>query len=291
MGLRGKFNLSLLVVFLIGIGLVGAFSWRVISENARSEVINEAQLITAEAISVRGYTVNEIQPLLAEQSKTRFLPHTIPAFAATSTQRDFTKAFPDYTYKEAALNPTNPGHRATAEEAVIIEQFRKDPTQKTIITTRETPAGPVLSVSRPLQITNKACLSCHSVPGAAPASMIDVYGPSNGFGWTLNEVIGAQIVSVPMQVALTRANTLFFSFMGGLTAIFAVVIILLNILLHFAVIRPIRAMSALATEISAGDGSDAPEFSVNGKDEIASLSQSFNRMRRSLVSAMTLLES
>jgi protein-histidine pros-kinase len=36
---------------------------------------------------------------------------------------------------------------------------------------------------------------------------------------------------------------------------------------------------------------DAPEFTVRGRDEIASLSESFNRMRRSLANAMKLLES
>lgn len=289
MGLRGKFNISLFGVFVIGLVLLSVFSWQIIRDNARTEVINEAQLITAEAIAVRGYTVNEIQPLLAEQSKSRFLPHTIPAFAATSTQRDFSKTFPNYSYKEAALNPTNPGHRATPEEAAIIEEFRKDLTKKTIITTRETPAGTVLSVSRPMQITNGACLSCHSVPSAAPASMIDVYGPANGFGWNLNEVIGAQIVTVPMHVALNRANSIFVTFIGGVVLIFAVVMVLLNILLHFSVIRPIRAMSDMAVKVSTGEAGDA-EFTVSGKDEISSLAQSFNRLKRSLSSAMKMLE-
>ena len=43
-----------------------------------------------------------------------------------------------------------------------------------------------------------------SAPGAAPASMVAQYGPANGFGWQLNEVIGAQIVSVPLGVPLER---------------------------------------------------------------------------------------
>jgi HAMP domain-containing protein len=144
-----------------------------------------------------------------------------------------------------------------------------------------------LSVSRPLKVDSKDCLVCHSTPNVAPAVMIDVYGSENGFGWNLNEVIGAQIVSVPMQVALDRANSTFFKFIGGATLIFALVLAMLNLLLHFVVIRPIRAMSALASDISTGDLS-GDEFPVKGKDEIASLAQSFNRMRRSLVSAMNL---
>jgi protein-histidine pros-kinase len=36
---------------------------------------------------------------------------------------------------------------------------------------------------------------------------------------------------------------------------------------------------------------EAPEFSVGGKDEIAGLSESFNRMRNSMVQAIKMLES
>jgi HAMP domain-containing protein len=290
MGLRAKFNISILAAFLIGLGLVAAFSWKVIRDNARTEVIHEARLIAAEAAAIRRYTVVEVRPLLANQSRTRFLPHTVPAFAAATTQRDFTAAFPDYTYKEAALNPTNPANRATAVEKAIIEDFRREGAPDTVITTRDSAAGPILSISRPLRIESKDCLTCHSTPAAAPAAMVDVYGPDNGFGWNLNEVIGAQIVSVPMQVSLNRANDTFFQFIGGASLIFAGVLALLNLLLHFVVIRPIRAMSDLASAISTGDLS-GEEFAAKGKDEIASLAQSFNRMRRSLVSAMKLLDS
>ena len=289
MGLRSKFNIIILLAFLIGLGLVAAFSWQVIRDNARSEVIHEAQLITAEATAIRRYTVVEVRPLLANQSRTRFLPHTVPAFAAATVQRDFAKAFPDYTYKEAALNPTNPANKATPAEAKIIDVFRQDAARDVIITTRDTPAGPVLSIAHPLKIESKDCLACHSVPEVAPAAMVDVYGKDNGFGWNLNEVIGAQIVSVPMQVALDRANDTFIHFIAGASLIFAVVLLLLNLLLHFVVIRPIRAMSDLASAISTGEATDA-EFKVKGRDEIASLAESFNRMRRSLVTAMKLLD-
>jgi protein-histidine pros-kinase len=77
---------------------------------------------------------------------------------------------------------------------------------------------------------------------------------------------------------------------GGLAAIFAVTLLLLNLLLHFVIIRPIRRISALAMEVSTGR-SDVPEFAEKGRDEIASLGASFNRMRRSLASAMRMLDS
>ena len=250
---------------------------------------HEAAIMITAASAIREYTAKEIKPLLVDQLKVRFLPHTVSAWAAQTNLRTVSAQFPDYIYKEAALNPTNPADRATDWEADIIAEFQRTATLKEFTSIRDTPTGPMLSVSRPLRIADKECLACHSTPAAAPATMIDLYGTANGFGWKLNDVIGAQIVSVPMQVALDRANQLFMVVFGGLTAVFLVTLLLLNLVLHFMIIRPIRQMSTIAGEVSLGN-TDAPEFTEKGGDEIASLGQSFNRMRRSLTNAMQLLD-
>ena len=52
---------------------------------------------------------------------------------------------------------------------------------------------------------------------------------------------------------------------------------------------PIHTMSSIAHEVSMGN-MDVPEYELKGKDEVASLSRSFNRMRRSLVNAMKMIE-
>ncbi len=289
MGLKAKFNLAMLLAFLVGLGLAAGLSWRIAHENARREVVQQAALMMAMASAIREYTDKEIGPLLAGQIKARFLPHTVPSWAAQTNLRSLATQFPDYTYKEAALNPTNPADRATDWESGIIATFARDPSLTTLTSTHDGPAGPLLSISRPLRITDKDCLTCHSTPSAAPASMIDLYGATNGFGWKLGDVIGAQIVSVPMQVALNRAYDAFKVYVIALVAVFAITIILLNLLLHFVIVKPIRRLSTIASEISLGN-MDAPEFAERGRDEIASLGTSFNRMRRSLANAMKLLE-
>ena len=134
------------------------------------------------------------------------------------------------------------------------------------------------------------CLTCHTSAAEAPVTMVDLYGAANGFGWKLNDIIGAQIVTVPMRVALDRADQLFFVVFGGLTAVFLVTLVLLNVILHLMIIRPVRQMSAIAEEVSIGN-TEAPEFAETGQDEVTSLARSFNRMRRSLTNAMQLLES
>ena len=118
--------------------------------------------------------------------------------------------------------------------------------------------------------------------------MVDLYGPDNGFGWKLNEVLGAQIVSVPMRVPFERADQTFLTVMAGLAVVFLVMMVLLNLLLHYVIIRPVRRISAGANEVSMGN-MDAPEVVVRGRDEIASLAESFNRMRRSLANALKML--
>jgi protein-histidine pros-kinase len=289
MGLKAKFNLVMLAAFMVGLGLAAALSWRIVQENARHEVVQEATIMMAQALAIREYTVKEIRPLLADQVKVRFLPHTVPSWAAQTNLRALSTRFPDYAYKEAALNPTNPADRATDWESGIIAEFARNPSLTDFTITRDGPSGPILSIARPIRITDRDCLTCHSTPANAPATMIDLYGSNNGFGWNLGEVIGAQIVSVPMQVALDRGNQAFKVYLAALGTVFAVTIVLLNLLLHFVIIKPIRRMSAIASDVSMGN-MDAPEFDEKGRDEIASLAGSFNRMRRSLANAMKMLE-
>ncbi len=289
MGLKAKFNLVMLAALLAGLALAAGLSWRIVQDNARREVLQEASIMMAEATAVRSYTSKEIAPLLAEQGKLRFLPHTVPSWAAQTVLRSMAGEFPDYTYKEAALNPTNPADRATDWEAAVIDEFRRDPALAEYTGSRQTPVGVSMTLARPIRITDQACLSCHSVPAAAPASMIDLYGTANGFGWKLGDVIGAQIVSVPTTVAAARAGMVFQVVLAALGAAFLVMIVLLNLLLHFVIVRPVRRISAIAGEVSLGN-MDAPEFTVKGRDEIASLAESFNRMRRSLANALCLLD-
>lgn len=288
MGLRAKFNLVMVLAFAVGLALAALFSYRIVQRNARDEVLQNARIMMEAALAVRDYTSKEIRPLLAEQLQVRFLPHSVPSWAAQTNFRKLQDNFENYSYKEAALNPTNPADRATDWEADIINAFRRDEGLKELVVERQTPTGPSLALSRAFRITDKACLTCHSTPGAAPASMIDIYGSSNGFGWKLGEVIGAQIVSVPMSVALEKADRVFLTFLGGLTVVFVLMMLFVNLLLHYLIIKPVRRISAMASEVSMGN-MDVPEFEPKGKDEIASLVASFNRMRRSLSNAMKML--
>ena len=288
MGLRLKFNLVLAVVFLLGLAVTGYVSYDLLHRNAREEVLRNAGVMMEAALSMRAYTVDKVRPALRVSAE-EFLPQSVPAFSATQIMTLLRKKYPDYGYKEATLNPTNPTDRAVEWETDVVNAFRSNESLKETSGTRMTPGGASLYLARPFQIKDPACLVCHSVPAAAPPAMIKIYGPSNGFGWQLNEVIGAQIVSVPMALPIANANRAFYTFMGSVTVVFVVLFSILNVMLSLLIVQPMRLMSAAADKISVGE-MDTPELSEVGKDEVALLAKSFNRMRRSLEKAISLID-
>jgi protein-histidine pros-kinase len=283
-----KFNLVFLLIFALGLTIAAYISRDLLERNARDEVLQNARIMMESALASRTYTSNQVRPLLETQMKYEFRPQSVPAFAATEQLNDLRKKFADYSYKEATLNPTNPRDRVTDWEGDIVNQLRQNPDHQEIIGERETLTGRALYLARPIQIKSEACLTCHSTVEAAPKTMIDLYGPANGFGWKLNEVVGAQIVSVPMALPIKRSEDTFKVFLISLTAVFAFIFVALNLMLYYIVIRPVMKLSQVADQVSLGQ-LDATGFTVTGKDEIAGLAGSFERMRTSLVQAMKML--
>ena len=285
-----KFNLVFILVFLLGLAAAATVSDQLLQKNAREEIVLNARLVMESALAARAYTSTQVGPLLQTQMKYSFLPQSVPAYSANEIFDGVRKTFPEYAYKEAVLNPTNPRNRANDWEADIVNQFRNASDRPEMVGERETPSGKSFYIARPMQIKAEACLYCHSTVDAAPKTLVDKYGPANGFGWKLNEVIGAQIVSVPTEVPIARANRAFRTFMVSLTAVFAFIFVALNLMLWYMVIRPVTRLSKLADQVSQGENMEAPDFEVTSRDEIGVLTQSFNRMKKSLVQAMKMLE-
>jgi protein-histidine pros-kinase len=285
-----KFNLIFVLVMALGVAVSGWISRAMLQEQAQQEVLGTGRLMMEQAIAVRAYTSGQITKLLEVQMRETFLPQSVPSYSATEVLATVRAKHPEYGYKEATLNPTNPRDRAEGWEVDIVNAFRNDAEMKEFVGQRDTPTGRSLYVSRPLRITNPACLQCHAGVEGAPRTMVDRYGPANGFGWQMNEVIGAQIVSVPMALPLQRADQAFRFFIGSLVGVFLVVGLVLNLMIWWVVVRPVTQLSALADRVSQGD-LQAPDFRAGGRDEIGVLADSFTRMRTSVVQAMKMLES
>ena len=290
MKLLAKFNLILLSVFGVGGLIIAWFAYSFLISNARREVLDQARLMVANAKAVRDYTADDLSPLLQQnpRHKVKFLAETVPFYGATTTFNRLRKSYPDFAYKEATLNPTNPEDRATDWESDVIQMLRDHPDQSEVMGERETPTGPSLYLAHPIK-TDASCLECHSIPATAPHAMVATYGTANGFGWKLNSLVGAQIVSVPMSVPVQIARKAFTNLMVILVLTLLTCILALDAAVYWFVIRPLRVVSDSGDRISKGD-KDVPPLVVSGRDEIASVTTSFDRMRVSLAKALAMLE-
>jgi HAMP domain-containing protein len=314
MRLLTKFSLIFVAVFGVGLGAAAYLFYGLLQRNARDQVLYNAQLMMETALAMRSYTIDQVKPVITETmdqqrgqaqdpsdevfrelcakhglvGKRVFRPQTVPAFAATELFAQLRKNYPDYFYKEASPNPTNPRNRALDWEEDIIKAFKNHPDMKVFNGERETPFGRAMFLARPMRAP-KACLECHSTPGNAPPEMLKLYGNANGFGWTEGDVIAAQIVSVPVSIPIDMAGRAFRRILASLVAVGVLTLLVLDLLLYATVIRPVSLFARRADEISRGQ-LDVPELAVRGKDEISVLGAAFNRMHRSVIAAMKMLE-
>ena len=288
MGLLLRINLALLVVFAVAATVAGLACRTLLQRNAEGDIHAEAELMIDSALAARDYTATEVAPLLHEQMQTQFLPQSIPFYAATEQFLHLHASHPDYAYREATLNPSNPRDRATDWQADIIERFRNDASMAEVSGERETPLGSSLYLAKPIRATAE-CLGCHGAAAAAPATVTARYGRDNGYGWQLGDVVGAQVVSVPTASAQARAERVFHAFLTALIAVFVSLLLVVNAVLYVLVVRPVRNMATLADRVSVGEAG-AAEFAERGGTEMVMLARAFNRMRKSLDKAMKLLD-
>lgn len=291
LNLGQKFTLMLLGVFFVGILISGIALSRLLNYTAQAELTSKALMLMETMNSVRQYTVDEVRPELAKIDGDTFLPEIVPSYSA-HTVFDFLQSSPEYEgflYKEAVLNPTNPKDQADEFEISLITAFQQPDSPEDIEDFRTLPGGKKLYyIARPIQIKQDACLECHSTVSRAPKSMVDLYGTDGGFGWELNEIVGTQLISVPAETVLMKANRSLLITLGIFTVAFAIAIFLVNFWLKRYVVRPLNRMASVAEAVSTGD--TQAEFTKWSEDEVGKLTDSFNRMRLSLQMAMQRLE-
>lgn len=281
-----------MTVFAIAVVVSGVAFSAILSRNTEQQVSANATLLLQTMLSVRQYTLNQVAPELTPrlETETEFLPQTVPGYSAREVFEDLRKnpEYDNFFYKEATLNPTNLRDKADGFETQLVKNFQTNSTLKEMTGYRSSPAGELFYIARPIAIANESCLRCHSTPEAAPKSLITTYGSANGFGWKLNDIVGAQIISIPGSFVVSSTQRDFFLLMGIIATAFASIFLLVNLLLKYTVIRPLNRMAKVANEVSLGNMQ--VEFERVTNDEIGKLAAAFNRLKTSLVMAMNMLE-
>ncbi|MEM7757407.1 MAG: DUF3365 domain-containing protein [Cyanobacteria bacterium P01_A01_bin.40] len=286
-----KLNILLAIILLFLTVTTGLILSRVLQSYAEQVIVERASMLMETMNSVRNYTNTQITPELSARLETEevFLPQTIPAYSAREvfehlrTQEEYSQFF----YKEATLNPTNVRDQADKFETEIIQSFRDSSTQQ-MQGFRSIPGGEIFYIARPLKVEKESCLRCHSDPKIAPASLIASYGSDNGFGWQLNEIVAAQVISVPSSKVFSAARQLRYLVISKVAIFLLLASLILNLFLKFTVTDPLKKMSYSSKQLSMGDME--MEFEQKTNDEIGILAGSLNRLKISLKMAMDMLE-
>jgi len=238
-----------------GIIISGVTLSSALQRKAEDEITTKAEILTQTMNSVRAYTSDNIQPLLADQLKSspEFISETVPAYAAREVFEHFRERpeYKSFLYKEATLDPTNPRDQADTFESKLVEKFCNQPELTKLSGYRVEDGEKLFYIARPMAITKASCLECHSTPAAAPKSQLISFGSQGGFGWKLNQIVPAQTIYVPADAVLNRGRQCLSLVMTIFVSVFTALVLLTNWLLKRTVINPLKQLTAIARRVSS----------------------------------------
>lgn len=276
---------NLLMIFLVALFAGGGGFYLLLENAALDQAEQEARLVLATAMSIRSYTTDRILPQLSRQHDGVFHEETVPFFATQTVFRGVSGQDSAYAYRESALDPTSPADRAAPFEVELIREFRDDAKLGEKRGVMDANGNRLFYLARPIRIEDRACLACHDTPARAPQALLTKYGSANGFGWKLGEVIGVQLVTVPVTKEFRSTLQLVAVLIGGLALIFAIAFFALNAAMDVAVVTPLGELAEAAEHASRAESAQPP-LPQSGTREIRLLALSIQRLRESLAKAL-----
>lgn len=289
--MQRRMNLVLLLILTLGLFAAGVVFSIGEGRRVQEEQLEQAQLLMTLANITRNYTNDEVRGLF-DYTDGPFHKASVPSYAS----RRITEALLDqpeyqgYSVREAALAPINVNNRADEFEAGIIRGFQEqakhetfDPTDlPTVNGMRVVEGGVVFYLAEPIVLPPDDrfhCLDCHGAEADAPAGMLTQYPGAAGFEWKEGEVVGAQVVTVPVSLANKHKRERMATLLVALLSVFTLIYAALNFLLSRGFLIPMRRVTDLADQMSRGQPAEWLNESLPG--EQGKLAAAINRLKRS----------
>jgi hypothetical protein len=236
------FAAALLAAPLIMVPLTGWLVSRRQTQSVQAEAVERSRTVLAMSEASHEYARETLSPAVRKAVN----PHKVglifeadsSTFVARGTFDAFRKRQPQYSCREAALNPLNLANTADAHEEGLIRRFAADPDLHELSGFRkQDDGGERFYVARPIFVRG-VCLQCHDTPERAPPELVERYGSDHGFGWREGEVAGAIIVTVPTDDLRAEQRGIVWTVAGTFSVLFLMLGADLAILL--LVVRPKR---------------------------------------------------
>ncbi|MCW9049190.1 MAG: DUF3365 domain-containing protein, partial [Deltaproteobacteria bacterium] len=208
MGIRARSILVMGVLGFLAIAVIGITSYQLSIKNAMDEAKIKSNIILNYAMATKKYMKLVQKPLVKELIEAdRFYPELMSGFvSARGTFELFQESYPGYIFKQATIDPLNPANKASKEEQVLIDHFRRDPSLISSEGQLTKNGEEVFYFAQPIKVDSKSCLRCHGNVNDAPKDQIEIYGAEAGYNWKMNDTVAAFVIYIPTAAAITAAK-------------------------------------------------------------------------------------
>jgi methyl-accepting chemotaxis protein len=285
--LAKRFNLSLIVMYVITVLITTPVIYFTTKQQVYERAEEDLRLMVDVVKSIQKFVATDLRPHFMKQQI--YYSPSFSGIVATSRIAEFLKEKqPKYYISNVSDNPLNPKNEARGIEVELLNQFRNDRDMGVVNTTGDID-GQTYLVTSASMVSKKGCLRCHGKPELAPPDIKAKYSGDKGFYYRTDEVVGVSVVGVPLGDVQSLTINRSLIVIGGITVLFAILFLLVNILVRRLILQPITEITTVAIAVSRGDISREVEVE-DRKDEIADLANAFELMRRSLITAMKRLK-
>lgn len=226
---KKTFSIQLFFIYIVSCLVISYITFFLLKQHAIDNAYNMARLYLTVFSATRHYVSEELRPALERELSGRFILEGMSrSYVAGSITRRALKELPGYLFKNASLNPRNPGNRADEFETGIIYEFRKNLEMKEWkgLITREGQEYYVLA--RAGERVEEKCLRCHGDPASAPREIIERYVATSGFHMKIGELVDVVISYIPVHVPLSSAKKTVATFIGIYTIFFGIIFYLIQ---------------------------------------------------------------
>ena len=278
--IKSKLILFIGTIVIIFSSILLQSTYNVTTSNVEDLAKQQLSLALNFDLAIREYVAEKVRPLMFNLiSKEAFIPETMStSFVARNIFEKVRENFPDYIIKFSSGNPRNPANQAGPEELNMIKYFNDNPLDE--VWTGEINIGgkPYLAQFSAMRM-EKPCLRCHGDPANAPYELIERYGPDASFYLPLGEVVGLDTIAIPSDKVNQRLWQEKVRNIGFLGILILLLCASLVFIFKFIITDRLSIITHhfLHTE-KQGDDAMIGAIETKGRDEIAILTGSFNKL-------------
>mgnify|MGYP000591045430 CR=1 FL=1 len=275
-------GMGLLAVAFLAVVLIQSWHWT--HEEIRRSTDQQARLAVEFGTALRNYVGEHIRPEMERYvAPGDFTPETMStSFIARRVFDSVRKTFPDSILRFASTNPRNPANRATPSEEALIRHFEQHPEIDTWSGAMQFfENGQTYSVHAVARRFEPSCLQCHGRPEDAPATLVERYGATAGFGRQVGEV-SLDLAAIPVSTAYVVAGERVWRHMLAALAMCVVFLGGIAVLIRLDIVQRHRSETSLrASEqrlASIIQGSPIPTFTIDANHRIIHWNRAMERL-------------